>query len=112
MGAETMEQHVKIVAVLNIVLGSLGVLIALVILLFFGGLAGVVTMDPSPDSNAGAAVLSIIGGVAFLVVAAFSVPGLIGGIGLLKHREWARILTIVLSILNLINVPFGTIVGA
>ena len=40
-----------------------------------------------------------------------SLPGIIAGIGLLKFRPWARILTIVLSALNLMNIPFGTILG-
>ena len=43
---------------------------------------------------------------------ALSLPGLIVGIGLFRFRPWARILGIVLSILDLIWVPFGTIVGA
>ena len=40
-----------------------------------------------------------------------SLPGLIAGIGLLKFRPWARILGIVVAILNLINIPIGTVVG-
>ncbi|MBI3696140.1 MAG: hypothetical protein HY238_15045, partial [Acidobacteria bacterium] len=38
-------------------------------------------------------------------------PSLIAGIGLLKLRPWARILTIVLSAIDLIHVPFGTALG-
>jgi hypothetical protein len=106
-----MEQHVKIVAILNIVLGGLGLLLALFVLLFFGGLAGVAGSDSSPDAGVGAAVLGLTGVVAFGFIAVFSVPGVIGGIGLLKFREWSRILVIVLSALNLISIPFGTALG-
>ena len=106
-----MEQHVKVVAILNIVCGGLGVLFALLILLFFGGMAGVVHSDPSPDSDVGVAALGIIGVVAFVLIALVSVPSIIGGIGLLKYREWSRILLIVMSALNLINIPFGTALG-
>ena len=106
-----MEQHVKVVAILNIVYGGLGVLIALLVLLFFGGMAGVVHSDPSPDSDVGVAALGVIGVVGFIVIALISVPAVIGGIGLLKFREWARILLIVMSALNLINIPFGTALG-
>ena len=106
-----MEQHVKIVAILNIVLGGLGVLAALFVLVFFGGLAGVVHSDPSPDSAVGAAALGTIGVVACFAIAAFSVPAVIGGIGLLKFREWSRILVIVMSAIHLINIPFGTALG-
>jgi len=107
-----MEQHVKVVAILNIVYGGLGVLIALLVLLFFGGMAGVVHSDPSPDSDVGVAALGLIAVVGFILIALISVPAVIGGIGLLKFREWARILMIVMSALNLINIPpFGTALG-
>ena len=107
-----MEQHVKVVAILNIVYGGLGVLIALLVLLFFGGMAGVVHSDPSPDSDVGVAALGVIGVVGFIVIALISVPAVIGGIGLLKFREWARILLIVMSALNLINIPHSAPLSA
>ena len=48
---------------------------------------------------------------AILILLALSLPGIIAGIGLLKFRPWSRVLTIVLSALNLMNFPFGTILG-
>ncbi len=54
----------------------------------------------------GAAVLF---GILFLVLA---VLYLFGGLGLWRHKEWARILTIVLSVLSLFSFPIGTIIGA
>lgn len=106
-----MEQHVKIVAVLNIVLGGLGVCGALFFLLVFGGLAGIAGSSGDADAQAGAAILGTIGGIASFFIALVSVPSIIAGVGLLKFRDWARILTIVISILNLISIPFGTAVG-
>jgi hypothetical protein len=44
----------------------------------------------------------------FILIAA---PGIIGGIGLLQHQPWARIVVLVLGFLNLLAVPFGTILG-
>jgi hypothetical protein len=40
-----------------------------------------------------------------------SIPGLVAGWGLLKFRPWARILGIVVSILGLLVIPIGTIIG-
>jgi len=40
-----------------------------------------------------------------------ALPGLIGGIGLLKHQEWARITIIIVSILSLVDIPLGTALG-
>ena len=66
------------------------------------------------DANDAAIALPIIGvaGTALVVfLIAVSLPGLVAGIGLLKGRPWARILGIVVALVNLINIPFGTIVG-
>ena len=40
-----------------------------------------------------------------------SVLGLIAGWGLLDRQPWARMLTIVLGFLHLLNMPFGTALG-
>jgi hypothetical protein len=106
-----MEQHIKVLATLNIVLGGLGICAALIDLIFFGGLAGVVSAQPDQDAEVGAAVLGLIGGIAFVLVAMISVPGLIAGIGLFNFRPWARTLALVVSAMNLFNIPFGTALG-
>jgi len=109
-----MENHVKVVAVLNIVLGGMGLLAALVVLIVFGGAAGIVgsQADRAPDAEAAAGIVAIIGGAIFVVALVISLPCVIAGFGLLKFREWARILTIVLSAFNLLNIPIGTVIGA
>jgi hypothetical protein len=106
-----METHVRVLGILHIVLSSLGILAALIVLLVFGGIAGVVGATGDADAVSAIPILGTIGGIIAAVVLALSVPGIIAGVGLLQHREWARILTIVLSALDLINVPFGTALG-
>ena len=56
-------------------------------------------------------IVGLIGGILVMLVFTLSLPDIIAGIGLLKHRPWARILMIVVSVLNLINIPFGTLLG-
>lgn len=109
-----MKQHVSILGILYIVFGALGVILALTLLLIFGGAAGIVHMAASSDPDAAVAVpvLGVLGIVLFLVVVVLSVPGLIVGIGLVKFRSWARVGGLVLSALNLLNFPFGTALGA
>ena len=107
-----MEQHVKILAVLNIIYGGLLVIAAVFVFLVMGGIAGFVTAsDTTGDAANAAPILGMIGvGVAiFLLV--LSAPSIIAGFGLLKFRPWARILTIILSALHLLSIPFGTALG-
>jgi hypothetical protein len=101
-----MDQHIKIVGVLQIVYGAFFVLLGLTIFVIVAGVGAL-----SRDRDA-----MIITGTVATVVASlfviFSIPSIIGGIGVLKRREWGRIVTIVLSAIHLLNFPIGTIVGA
>jgi hypothetical protein len=107
-----MADHVRILAVLNIIFGAIGLFIALIILAIFGGIAGMIGVAAQqPDAQIAMPLLGIIGAAIFVFVLALSLPGIIAGIGLLKFQPWARILTIVLSALNLLNVPIGTALG-
>ena len=107
-----MQQHVKVLAILHIVLGSLGVLGGLIAMLFFGGLAHFVgAFDESPDNFVAGGILSLIGMAIMFVIFVISVPGLIAGVGLLSFQPWARILTIILSVLELPAFPLHTVLG-
>ena len=106
-----MKTHVKVLAVLHIVFGALGVLVGLGIFAFFGGIAGLVQLDDNPDAAFVVPMMGAIGGFVLIVLLVLSVPGIIAGAGLLSYQPWARILTIVLSILDLISIPFGTALG-
>ena len=56
-------------------------------------------------------IIGVTGLALVLLVGALSLPGIIVGIGLLELRSWARIFGIMLSIFDLIWIPFGTVVG-
>ena len=107
-----MSTHVKVLAVLFIAFSALGVVAALFLVIALGGAAGIVGAAAGPEDAAVA--LPIIGLTGTALVATLlilSLPGLVTGFGLLSYKPWARILGIVLCILNLLNIPFGTILG-
>src|SRR5271165_942182 len=106
-----MESHVKVLGILHIVFGSLGVLLALAILVVLGGVAGLLGATDSGNAHISIPIVGGVGALIFFVLLALSLPGLIAGIGLLSFQPWARILTIVLSVLYLVHVPFGTALG-
>lgn len=105
-----MDTHVKVLAALYIIFGVLGTLagLGLMALLSVIGMAGAAS---DPDAWMALPILGITGAALGAFLLALSLPGIIAGIGLLKFRPWARILTIVLSALNLMNFPLGTILG-
>lgn len=100
-----MERHVRLVAVLHIGLGILGLIGGTIVFFAVAG-GGLLSGDPTAI-----AVTSVIGAVVSAFLFATSLPGLIGGIGLLKRKSWARILLLIVAVLDLFNVPIGTVVG-
>jgi hypothetical protein len=106
-----MAQHVKILGVLHIVLGGLGVLAAIAALLIFGGVSALIAADHSSDSLAAIPILGVIGGFVFILVMTLSLPGVIIGIGLMQFKSWARMGGIILSAFDLLGFPFHTALG-
>jgi hypothetical protein len=106
-----METHVRVVGILHIVFGLLGIVGAVVLLLVFGGVAGIVGATGDPDAHVAVPILGGLGAFLSCVVLLVALPGTIAGIGVLQFREWARILMIVVSVLDLLNVPLGTALG-
>ena len=109
-----MRDHVRLLGILNIVMGCLVALVGIVIFVILGGAAGAISTHQFPtDYNTQAAlpIIALVGicvAVFFLILAA---PSIIGGWGLLKFRPWARILVIIISIFHLFSFPFGTALG-
>jgi hypothetical protein len=106
-----MDTHVKVVAVLNIAIGACGLVGALVLILVFGGAAGIAGASGDPDAAIAVPIIGIAGTALVILILALSLPAVIVGIGLFRMRPWARIGAIVLSILHLIWIPIGTIIG-
>lgn len=109
-----MKQHVTILGILYVVFGVLGLLSAVAVLVVFGGVAGLVGVAATsePDAAIAAPILGVLAIVVFTVLLVLSLPGLVIGVGLLKFQPWARIGAIILSVLNLLNIPIGTLLGA
>jgi hypothetical protein len=107
-----MTTHVKVLGALQIAFGALGLLFAVLMIFVFGGAASIVGASGNPDASFAVPIIGLTGMALVGFVTVTSLPSLIVGIGLLKFRPWARIAGIVLSIVVLVMVPFGTIIGA
>jgi hypothetical protein len=105
LSLDQMRQQVPIVAWLNIAGSVLLLLIAMFLVLLLPGI-GVLSGD-----REALGVLTIVGISVGTFMGVLGLPGLIAGIGLLRRRNWGRILAIIVGFLNLINFPIGTVVG-
>ncbi|MDT8402756.1 MAG: hypothetical protein RQ743_13785, partial [Bacteroidales bacterium] len=99
-------KHVTVVGTLHIVFAVLGLVMALVIFLAINFALSFVEGD-----EIAVAVLNTVMISLSTVIALVSVLSIIGGIGLFSYREWARILIIIMSAINCLNIPIGTAKG-
>ena len=108
-----MRKHIQILGILNIVWGSFGLVAALIILAIFGGAMGLIqaASHGDPDTYFAVPLLGVIGSMIMIILLVVSVPSVLAGIGLLRMAPWARILTVVVSALHLLNIPLGTALG-
>lgn len=97
-----METQIRTLGILNIAVGVFTGLLAIFDLFFFGG--------PLTIANY-FSVHVVVATVWVGAALALAVPCVVVGFGLLGFRGWARSFGIVLSILQMINVPLGTVVG-
>ena len=100
-----MEKHVTTLGILYIAVSALGVLSAIIVYMVLIG-AGIISEAPEALQ-----ILATVGSAVAFVIVIIAIPGIIGGIGLLNHYPWARILVLILGILNLIKIPIGTALG-
>jgi hypothetical protein len=109
-----MRDHIRIVGILNMIMGGLAALIGVTAFIVLSGVAGIVHLSTTSDVSDGwvaEPILVTIGiGIAifFMILA---LPSLVGGWGLIQFRPWARPLMIVVSVFHLFHVPLGTALG-
>jgi len=101
-----MKKHVTLVAALQIGFSTLGILAAMIVFFAFT-FAGSFVKDVDVASS----VLRFLGAFLPMLIMCFSLIGLIGGIGLLSYRKWARILVLIVAALGCLNFPLGTLKG-
>ena len=106
-----MATHVKVIAVFYVVIGVMLVMGAFFSQMLLSFAAGLVSQSDEEGAQTGAAILGLAGATLTVMLLTFAVPFVAAGWGLLKFRPWSRILGIILAVLCLTQIPFGTLLG-
>ncbi|MCP5101675.1 MAG: hypothetical protein GY943_39540 [Chloroflexi bacterium] len=102
---KNIDQHVTILGWVMIASHLFMLVIAAFVFFLLLGV-GAVSGDPEAVR-----ILPIVGTAVSSFIVALTVPGLLAGWGLLKRKSWARLLSLIIGVLNLMNFPFGTALG-
>jgi hypothetical protein len=105
-----MEKHVTLVGSLHIGYSALQIALALtgVVLVIGAGLIGGLISEEGIVFT----ITFVVGAIISLWILLVSLPSIVGGVALLRHKPWGRYLVLVLSVLALFSIPLGTAIGA
>jgi hypothetical protein len=106
-----MDTHVKVVAWLRIAASAVYLVGALVVMAMFGFAGAAAGTSGDAEAARAAPWIAAFGTAIAIGLLVLALPGLITGWGLLNYRPWARIVNIVLSIIDLFGFPVGTALG-
>ena len=98
-----MDRHINIIGILWIVYGAMGIFGGFILFWLLFGVSFIPDIGDPGITILRAAAIGF--GLFFIVL---SIPEIIGGYGVIKGKEWGRIVVLILSFLNLVNFPLGT----
>ena len=104
----TLEEHKRLLGILHLVYGGMHGLLAFILVLAFGIPAAIIVGNAPGGDGAPLAfvIFGLVLALPFSVL--FLIPPVVAGYGLLKHKPWARTASLVASIIEVLNFPFGT----
>lgn len=107
-----METHKRILAILYIISGALQIIGLLFVSLFMSFIIPFIMEEAGPDAEwVFVWLVPFIRIIAVVVILFFSIPSIIGGVGLLNSKSWALTLLLVLGCFKLFSFPIGTAIG-
>jgi hypothetical protein len=99
-----MKTHVTIIGIIRIGLSAVTLLSGCLMFSLMWGIG----LSVASDDPTALTVLGLIGSLVGGLLIILSVPGIIAGIGLLKYKNWARYLVLLLAVFDLFMFPLGT----
>jgi len=116
--ARDWDFHVNVLAWLTIAHAALVGVIGLIVMICGQFVNKLILENPHLFDNANPndvpppEVLNIVGPATFLIGIIFmfiALPSIAAGIGMLRYRNWGRMLALVMSFVRLLEFPFGTL---
>jgi hypothetical protein len=101
-----LDKHVQLISILWIVYGIMGLLFGFFVFLVLFGVSFIPSMGGIAPG-----ILRLIAWAASLFFMVLALPQILAGVGLARHKEWGRILTLIVSFFHLVSFPLGTALG-
>ena len=101
-----MEKHLTVLGILFLIFSTILLIMGLMISIGVPMIVNILSTNEF-SNNTFDNITKYVG----IVLLTFSIPGYIGAYGLFNKKSWGRIFAIVICILSLFSIPFGTCMG-
>ena len=99
------EKHLTILSILFLTFDSILFLLGIAFLKGFSIIGSFLQNDTA------SLLLSSVGTFVGSILLAIAIPAIIAGVGLIYRKSWSRILALIICMIKLFNIPFGTAIG-
>jgi hypothetical protein len=106
-----LDTHIRVAAWLHIVQGALAVCVIAFLGMIFGFAGAAAGASVHGRDASIMAWVASFGVALFAFILAFPLLEIVGGVMLLGGSTAGRVITLVFSVLGLINIPIGTVIG-
>lgn len=106
---QDLHVHVQILGWLRIAGAALMLVIGALLLIFLAGLG--VFSSAAAENATPFWVLTLVAFFVGGLMVVLALPSLLAGIGLLRRKEWGRILALIVGVFDLFNFPIGTLIA-
>jgi len=107
-----MDIHKRILAILYIISASVQILAMIILSSIITLIIPFIMEEAGPEAQwVFVWIVPFIRFIAIGIIVLFSIPSIIGGIGLLNNKPWALTLLLVLGCFKLFSFPIGTAIG-
>jgi hypothetical protein len=109
-GSGRVARHAHLLGILWIAYSALSLIGGVVLMIVSHTIFGPFGLPNMPHGGPPLFVRPLLSAIAVVLLCKAGL-GIAAGLGLLQKQDWARVLTIVLGVISLINLPFGTALG-
>jgi len=107
-----MDIHKRILAILYIISASVQILAMIILSSIITLIIPFIMEEAGPEAQwVFVWIVPFIRFIAIGIIVLFSIPSIIGGVGLLNDKPWALTLLLVLGCFKLFSFPIGTAIG-
>ena len=103
----TPQDHNKVIGIMHLIYGGFNALMLVIFVPFFFAIGGIAAADPTAPAGL-TAIFGLFGLLMLFLALVLGLPSILAGYAVLRHKSWARVMSIIAACVEALSFPFGT----